>query len=118
MPAAGSNPGPCFTETAVPPLSFNYNEELPRGDSSPTAHEVAQLIERRQLEQLGDELPITAAEAADYVGVPLKQLERLASRGEIPARSVGVIQVPEWNFYPSELDCWLKTQHRGGNDAV
>lgn len=50
---------------------------------------------------------LTAEEAAEFLKIPLKQLHKLALRGEIPAKRLGRM-VSDWRFYRSMLIKWLE----------
>jgi excisionase family DNA binding protein len=47
---------------------------------------------------------IRLAEAAEILGVPVRTVQALAARGEIPAAKVGRL----WTFNPDRLRSWLQ----------
>ena len=51
-----------------------------------------------------DERPMTAREAAEYLGVHPRTLKRAATRGDIP----GHFALNRWFFYASELDARIR----------
>jgi excisionase family DNA binding protein len=71
------------------------------------AQEVQRFFERRRSQALGYELPLNTREAAAYVGLHPKTVERMARQGLIPAHPVSGVRRKTWRFFPSELDAWL-----------
>jgi len=50
-------------------------------------------------------------QAADFLGVHPKTVQRMARRGELPAFRVGRF----WRFRGTELDAWLRSQARSSH---
>lgn len=84
------------------------NPMMPFEGIVPTARELQRFLERRRAQELGYELPINTVEAADYVGLHPKTVERMARAGEIPAHPASGVRRKTWKFYSSELDAWLR----------
>lgn len=76
--------------------------------TSPSLRDLSSLLERRRAQQLGIELPLTTREAAAYLGVHPKAVQRMARAGEIRAHAVSGVRRRTWKFYSSELDSWLR----------
>jgi excisionase family DNA binding protein len=53
-------------------------------------------------------------EAADFLQIHPKTLQRMARRAEIPAYRLGRY----WRFRGSELDAWLRSQARSSNPSA
>jgi hypothetical protein len=70
----------------------------------PTYHEHQLLLERRNAESNGYEVPLDSVDAAAYIGSSVNSLISLALAEEIPAHPV---VGGSWNFYVSELNEWL-----------
>lgn len=77
------------------------------GDLPPDAQ---RFLERQRAQALGYELPLNTREAAAYVGLHWKTVERMARFGEIPAHPVSGVRRKTWKYYPSELDAWLRAR--------
>lgn len=77
---------------------------------APNAHEVQRFLDRKRYQELGYELPMTTREAAAYVGMHWKTVEKKAREGTIPAHPVSGVHRKTWKFYASELDAWLRGQ--------
>jgi excisionase family DNA binding protein len=75
--------------------------------TSATAHEEQRFLEQRRAQALGYELPLNTREAAAYIGLHWKTVERMAREGTIPAHPVSGVRRKTWRFYASELDAWL-----------
>lgn len=73
---------------------------------TPTNRDLTRFVERSRAQKLGLELPLTTEEAARYVGLHRKTVERMARAGEIPAHPASSLH--NWMFYASELDSWLQ----------
>ncbi len=50
---------------------------------------------------------LTSEEAARFLRITVRQLHKLAMRGEIPAKRLGK-KISEWRFYRSMLIRWLE----------
>lgn len=50
------------------------------------------------------ERPLNSKEAAEFLSIHPKTLERFAREGRVPARRIGKLL----RFYTSELDAWLR----------
>ncbi len=74
----------------------------------PTSRELRRFLERRRAHELGYELPLNTREAAAYVGLHYKTVVRMARKGEIPAHRSARGRRYVWEFYPAELDTWLR----------
>jgi hypothetical protein len=100
------------TETlpTQPPQEAVGGPEEQGAEASPKAEELGRLLERRRAAELGHELPLSASETADYVGISPAALAQLASRGEIPSHSHSYPGGEERLFYTSELNEWLAAQ--------
>jgi excisionase family DNA binding protein len=72
--------------------------------------EAQRFLERQRAQALGHELPLNTKEAAAYVGLHPKTVERMARAGEIPAHPVSGVRRKTWKYYPSELDDWLRAR--------
>lgn len=77
---------------------------------APDAHQLQRFIDRKRYQELGYELPMTTREAAAYVGLHWKTVEKKAREGSIPAHPVSGVHRMTWKFYASELDAWLRGQ--------
>lgn len=77
---------------------------------TPTPRDLRRFTERCRARDLGFELPLNTREAADYVGLHPKTVERMARCGEIPAHPVSGVRRKTWKLYPSELDAWLRAK--------
>lgn len=77
---------------------------------SPTSHDLSRFLERQRAQELGFELPLTTGEAAVYVGLHQKTVERMARMGEIPAHPVSGVRRKTWKLYATELDAWLRAK--------
>jgi excisionase family DNA binding protein len=93
----------------LPPLIAQPTEYL-TPDKETTSREAERFFERRRAQALGFEMPLTTREAAAYVGLHPKTVERMARAGDIPAHPVSGVRRKTWRFYPSELDLWLRTR--------
>lgn len=103
--------------SVLTPAIVRQHQQGASADVPPSSHELQRLIERRRARELDIELPMTIAEAADYVGFPRCEVEELAYAGSIPAHRVSSAK-GDWVFYPSELDAWLRDAGQaGGADA-
>jgi len=78
--------------------------------STPTPRDLSRFTERCRARDLGFELPLNTREAAGYVGLHPKTVERIARMGEIPAHPVCGTRRKTWKYYPSELDAWLRAK--------
>ena len=94
---------PAPSRPAVEPRRPRPSAEI----SSPTSRDLRRFTERCRALELGFELPLNTREAADYVGLHPKTVERMARSGEIPAHPVSGVRRKTWKLYPSELDAWL-----------
>jgi excisionase family DNA binding protein len=92
------------------------NRNNPQSQSPSTAarlqtpYQLTRFVERRRAQKLGFELPLTTREAADYVGLHPKTVERMARAGAIPAHPVSGVRRKTWKFYATELDSWLRSK--------
>jgi excisionase family DNA binding protein len=89
----------------VPQTTFDTSSAL----AYPSAEE-HRFLERRRAQALGFELPLNTREAAAYVGLHWKTIERMARSGDIPAHPVSGVRRKTWKYYPSELDAWLRAR--------
>jgi excisionase family DNA binding protein len=94
---------------AVLPLNPQPTEYLPPSAGT-SSREVERFFERRRAQALGFEMPLTTREAAAYVGLHPKTVERMARCGEIPAHPASGVRRRTWRYYPSELDLWLRSR--------
>ncbi len=62
-----------------------------------------------QIEPLWNE-----TQAADFLGLHPKTVQRMARRGELPAYRIGRY----WRYRASELDSWLRVQSSGQNPSA
>jgi excisionase family DNA binding protein len=85
-----------------PQLHQRSSEYVP-----PTTRELQRFLERKRYLELGHELPMNTREAAAYVGMHPKTVEKMAREGEIPAHPMSGVVRKTWKFFPSELDAWL-----------
>jgi excisionase family DNA binding protein len=95
-----------LTPAAVHPLPRESQVEA----VPPNSRDSRRFIERSRAHELGYELPLNSREAAAYVGLHPKTVERMARMGEIPAHPVSGVRRKTWKFYPSELDAWLRAR--------
>lgn len=51
--------------------------------------------------------PMTPTEAAEYLGLDIKTINRCARQGGIPAYALGDGKRKYWRFLQFELDAWL-----------
>jgi excisionase family DNA binding protein len=86
--------------------------------SAPSARAVRRFLERRRARELGYELPLNTREAAAYVGLDRKTVERMARNGEIPVQPASGVRRNTWKFYASELDVWLGEAVLGGTKCL
>jgi excisionase family DNA binding protein len=91
----------------VPPSVLNQDPH-DQDDGAPTPRDIQRFIERRRARELGYELPLNTREAALYVGLHYKTVERMARDGQIPAHPASGVRRHTWKFYASELDAWLR----------
>lgn len=89
-------------DVLVPPTHFEH--------AGPTPRDIQRFIERRRAQELGYELPLNTKEAALYVGLHYKTVERMARDGQIPAHPASGVRRHTWKFYPAELDAWLRAK--------
>lgn len=95
--------------TALPPSVVNQQPQEPSPKFvPPTSRELQRFIERKRYQELGYELPMNTAEAAAYLGLHQKTVERMARDGELPAHPASGVRRKTWKLYPSELDAWLR----------
>jgi excisionase family DNA binding protein len=85
---------------------------------APSARAVRRFLERRRARELGYELPLNTREAAAYVGLDRKTVERMARNGEIPVQPASGVRRNTWKFYASELDVWLGEAVLGGTKCL
>jgi excisionase family DNA binding protein len=85
-------------------------QPTPDSTSEPgsSSSEEQRFLERRRAQALGYELPLNTKEAAAYIGLHAKTVERMARCDEIPAHPISGVRRKTWKFYPSELDAWLR----------
>ncbi len=76
----------------------------------PSPRELRRLRERQHARELGHELSLNTREAAAYVGLHYKTVERMARNGQIPAHPISGVRRKTWRFYASELDVWLHSR--------
>ncbi len=95
--------------SAIPPSLFNPQQHA-TSHVPPSSRELQRFIERKRYQELGYELPMNSKEAAAYIGYHQKTVERMARNGEIPAHPASGVRRKTWNFYPSELDAWLRAK--------
>jgi excisionase family DNA binding protein len=72
------------------------------------SHDVQRFLDRKRYQELGYELPMNTKEAAAYVGMHQKTVEKKAREGSVPAHPVSGVHRKTWKFYASELDAWLR----------
>lgn len=95
--------------STLPPSVVNQQpKELNPQYVPPTSRELQRFIERKRYQELGYELPMNTAEAAAYLGLHQKTVERMARDGELPAHPASGVRRKTWKLYPSELDAWLR----------
>jgi excisionase family DNA binding protein len=105
MPNASSVPQTQVRSEMAP---VPYFASQPAQDPTTTQTSEAQrFFERHRAQALGYELPLNTREAAAYVGLHPKTVERMAREGTIPAHPVSGVRRKTWRFYASELDAWL-----------
>ena len=96
------------SEIAVMPLFASQPAQHPSPTpTSSTVSEAQRFLERRQAQVLGYEVPLNTREAAAYIGLHPKTVERMAREGTIPAHPVSGVRRKTWRFYASEMDAWL-----------
>lgn len=100
---AHANTGPLFP--SAPALSRTRKST---NHTPPTDAQLRRFLERRHALELGYELPFDTFEAAEYVGLHPKTVERMARRGEIPAHPISGARRKTWRYYRTELDEWLR----------
>lgn len=95
-----------MAELALNPQPTEYLSPSARTCS----REAERFFERRRALALGLEMPLTTREAAVYVGLHPKTVERMARFGEIPAHPASGVRRKTWRYYASELDLWLRAR--------
>ena len=96
---------------AIPPSVIIQQPHQRSSDHvPPTTRELRRFLERKRYLELGLELTMNTREAADYLGMHQKTIERMARDGEIPAHPASGVRRKTWKLYPSELDAWLRAR--------
>lgn len=101
-------------------MNTNHNR-VPLGNPStlsPTPRDLTRFIERHRAQRLGFELPLTTREAAEYVGLHPKTIERMARSGQIPAHPVSGRRRKTWKYYPTELDTWIRSNLQNPQESA
>ena len=60
--------------------------------------------------RVGPEHYVSSDEAASFLGLNLRTVQRLAREGTIPAHPFGERSRKTWRFLLSELDAWMKAK--------
>lgn len=96
------------TRPLAPPASHHSRTKKSINHNPPTDAELRRFQDRRRALEMGYELPFDTLEAAEYVGLHPKTVERMARRGEIPAYAISGARRKTWRYYRNELDEWLR----------
>jgi Helix-turn-helix domain len=109
MLSTNSNTQSGFTDdSAFPPSAVNQTpNQASTTHIPPTSRELSRFLEYRHAREVGFELPLSAREAAAYVGLNRKEIESMARKGKIPGHPAAGRYRKAWMFLPSELDVWL-----------
>jgi hypothetical protein len=95
-------------DSTFPPSAFSQAlNEVTAAHVPPTSRELSRFLEYRHAREIGFELPLSAREAAAYVGLKQREIESMARRRKIPTHSAPSVLHKRWKFYASELDAWL-----------
>jgi len=99
---------PIDTRPLATPASDRSRTRKSDSHIPPTDAQLRRFQERRRAQELGYELPFSTEEAAEYVGLHPKTMERMARRGEVPAYPISGARRKTWRYYRNELDEWLR----------